>query len=185
MLPIHHVQVKKAKRVLAQAFVELPSKDEYPDYYELIKKPMDLRMILERIDEQQYRRWENFERDMLTLFENAKAYNEEGSPIYVDAMALEAVFRAQPRNASDQRAQDAQRVQKLYEAPETSNGDYKRRRSSSGRGDGPSGEPAMAPPAKKTAPTKVRADRSLPLIRWYILQVRRTPYLKSTEAIQG
>ena len=59
MLPIHHVQVKKAKRVLAQAFVELPSKDEYPDYYELIKKPMDLRMILERIDEQQYRRWEN------------------------------------------------------------------------------------------------------------------------------
>ena len=86
---------KSEARVLSELFLELPSHDDLPDYFETIKKPMDLRMIRERIDEKQYRRWENFERDMLLMFENARTYNVEGSQIYADAVALEKVFRAQ------------------------------------------------------------------------------------------
>lgn len=38
-------------RVLSEPFMKLPSKRELPDYYEIIKKPMDIRKILSRIDE--------------------------------------------------------------------------------------------------------------------------------------
>lgn len=33
------------KRVLSEPFMVLPSKRELPDYYEVIKKPMDFRRI--------------------------------------------------------------------------------------------------------------------------------------------
>jgi len=38
-------------RVLSEPFMKLPSRRELPDYYEVIKKPIDIKRIRARIDE--------------------------------------------------------------------------------------------------------------------------------------
>ena len=82
-------------RKLADAFMTLPAIEEYPSYYQHIEKPMDLATVRERIDEQKYRRWDQFERDILLVFTNALEFNAEGSPLWDDARALQQVFMAQ------------------------------------------------------------------------------------------
>jgi SWI/SNF-related matrix-associated actin-dependent regulator of chromatin subfamily A protein 2/4 len=37
-------------RVLSDPFMKLPSRKEYPDYFEIIKKPIDIKKILNKID---------------------------------------------------------------------------------------------------------------------------------------
>ena len=93
---VRNVVDKKDGRERAEIFVQLPTKEELPAYYDVISSPVDLRTVREKIDEGKYRRWDSFERDMLLVFANAQQFNVEGSQIYEDAVALEKVFKAQP-----------------------------------------------------------------------------------------
>ncbi|GFS58566.1 hypothetical protein TNIN_482531 [Trichonephila inaurata madagascariensis] len=79
-------------RVLSSAFMHLPSKRELPDYYEVIKKPVDLRKIKYRIKEHRYRSLDDLEADFMVLCTNAQTYNVEGSLIYEDSIVLQSVF---------------------------------------------------------------------------------------------
>ena len=38
-------------RVLSDPFIKLPTRRELPDYYEIIKKPVDITKILSKIDD--------------------------------------------------------------------------------------------------------------------------------------
>ena len=76
-------------------FLELPSREDLPDYYDVIENPVDLNTIYSRIESRHYCNWEQFERDVCLVFSNAKRYNMEGSRVYRDAQALEQVFQAQ------------------------------------------------------------------------------------------
>jgi len=38
-------------RVLSDPFVKLPTRRELPDYYEIIKKPVDITKIISKIDD--------------------------------------------------------------------------------------------------------------------------------------
>jgi hypothetical protein len=38
-------------RVLSDPFMKLPSRKELPDYYEVIKKPIDIKKIMTRIED--------------------------------------------------------------------------------------------------------------------------------------
>ncbi|KAL2087284.1 hypothetical protein ACEWY4_018343 [Coilia grayii] len=79
-------------RQLSEAFIQLPSRKELPEYYELIQKPMDFRKIKERIRSHRYRSLNDLERDVMLLCENAQTYNLEGSLIYEDSIVLQSVF---------------------------------------------------------------------------------------------
>ncbi|GIY43299.1 hypothetical protein CDAR_27011 [Caerostris darwini] len=79
-------------RVLSEAFMHLPSKRELPDYYEVIKKPVDLQKIKNRIKEHRYRSIDDLENDFMLLCTNAQTYNVEGSLIYEDSIVLQSVF---------------------------------------------------------------------------------------------
>lgn len=79
-------------RVLSEAFLQLPSKRELPDYYEVIKKPVDLKKIKARIREHRYRTLDDLEDDFMLLCVNAQTYNVEGSLIYEDSIVLQSVF---------------------------------------------------------------------------------------------
>ncbi|GFS49739.1 hypothetical protein NPIL_418521 [Nephila pilipes] len=79
-------------RVLSEAFMHLPSKRELPDYYEVIKKPVDLQKIKNRIKEHRYRSLDDLETDFMLLCTNAQTYNVEGSLIYEDSIVLQSVF---------------------------------------------------------------------------------------------
>ncbi|XP_068177822.1 transcription activator BRG1 isoform X9 [Antennarius striatus] len=79
-------------RQLSEVFIQLPSRKELPEYYELIRKPVDFRKIKERIRCHRYRSLGDLERDVMLLFQNAQTYNLEGSLIYEDSIVLQSVF---------------------------------------------------------------------------------------------
>ncbi|KAI8909038.1 hypothetical protein EDD86DRAFT_206765 [Gorgonomyces haynaldii] len=78
-------------RVLSHPFMVLPSKEDYPDYYVLIKNPMAFENIQSKVD--QYESIEHFRRDVLLVFSNCKTYNVPGSEIVIDANELEMAFK--------------------------------------------------------------------------------------------
>ena len=78
-------------RVLSLPFMKLPSKSEYPDYYQVIKQPIDLQMI-----SRNRRRYETLDEavsDFTLVFDNAMRYNDDESLIYKDAKTLERAAR--------------------------------------------------------------------------------------------
>ncbi|XP_062601986.1 transcription activator BRG1-like, partial [Saccostrea cucullata] len=79
-------------RVLSEAFFQLPSKKDLPEYYEIIAKPVDFKKIKQRIRDHRYRSVDDLEADVMLLCENAQSYNIEGSLIYEDSIVLKSVF---------------------------------------------------------------------------------------------
>ena len=80
------------ERVLSEAFMELPSRKELPDYYEVIRKPVDIKKIKSRISSHKYRSLDDLQDDFMLLCRNAQTYNVEGSLIYEDSIMLQSVF---------------------------------------------------------------------------------------------
>jgi len=72
------------KHKSAWPFLEPVNKDDVPDYYEVIKDPIDLRTIEKRLQAGHYVDKEVFVRDALRLFTNARIYNLPET-IYVKA----------------------------------------------------------------------------------------------------
>lgn len=79
-------------RQISSIFMLLPTRRELPEYYQIIKKPIDLKKIKERILKHKYRSLADMEDDMMLLCRNARTYNKEGSLIYVDSQDLETAF---------------------------------------------------------------------------------------------
>ncbi|CAK1541028.1 unnamed protein product [Leptosia nina] len=81
----------KANRQLALIFMKLPSKTEYPDYYELIKNPIDMERIAHKLKNGVYTSVNELASDFILMFDNACKYNEPDSQIYKDALILQRV----------------------------------------------------------------------------------------------
>ncbi|XP_062853504.1 polybromo 1, like [Trichomycterus rosablanca] len=79
-------------RLISDLFQKLPSKLQYPDYYAIIKEPIDLRTIAQRIQTGSYKSINAMSKDIDLLTKNAKAYNEPGSQVYKDANTIKKVF---------------------------------------------------------------------------------------------
>lgn len=78
-----------------EIFIELPSKQLYPDYYKIIKQPMAMKIIEDRINSKYYASADQFKRDFYLIFTNAMTYNAEDSFVYEDAVELKKVFDAE------------------------------------------------------------------------------------------
>ncbi|KJH50799.1 Bromodomain protein [Dictyocaulus viviparus] len=68
------------------------SLQEFPNYSEVIKNPIDLSIIQRRLENLEYQRLNDFTKDMSLLFRNAKLFNSQDSNIYHCADTLEKVF---------------------------------------------------------------------------------------------
>merc|ERR1712223_313251 len=79
-------------RVLSEPFYKLPSRKELPDYYEIIKKPVDIAKIQQRIDDEKYDDMSALQKDFMLLCTNTQQYNEDGSLIFEDSIVLQSVF---------------------------------------------------------------------------------------------
>lgn len=79
-------------RILSEPFMVLPSRRALPDYYEVIRKPLDIRKIKQRIKNSRYRAVDDLERDFMLMCKNAQTYNMEESTIYEDSIVLQSVF---------------------------------------------------------------------------------------------
>ncbi|KAH3817121.1 hypothetical protein DPMN_118650 [Dreissena polymorpha] len=54
----------------------------YPNYYDVILEPIDLKMIAKKVLDNEYRTPDDMDRDVTLLVNNAKTFNEPKSPIY-------------------------------------------------------------------------------------------------------
>ncbi|KAG5278840.1 hypothetical protein AALO_G00103300 [Alosa alosa] len=107
-------------RQLSEAFIQLPSRKELPEYYELIQKPMDFRKIKERIRSHRYRSLNDLERDVMLLCENAQTYNLEGSLIYEDSIVLQSVFTSLRQKIEKEEEREGEESEEEVEAEEGS-----------------------------------------------------------------
>ncbi|KAI8065336.1 SNF2 family N-terminal domain-containing protein [Gilbertella persicaria] len=83
---------EESYRPRCELFMDLVSKKEYPLYYTLIKNPISMNMIKERIHSSYYETVAEFESDFHLMFENARTFNEEGSVVYEDANEMQKIF---------------------------------------------------------------------------------------------
>uniref|UniRef100_A0A673BWX0 Probable global transcription activator SNF2L2 n=1 Tax=Sphaeramia orbicularis TaxID=375764 RepID=A0A673BWX0_9TELE len=91
-------------RQLSEVFVQLPSRKELPEYYELIRKPVDFKKIKERVRNHKYRTVGDLEKDVMLLCHNAQTFNLEGSQ---DSIVLQSVFKsARQKIAKDEESED-------------------------------------------------------------------------------
>jgi hypothetical protein len=74
----------------AWPFINPVKREEVPDYYDIVKKPMDLQTIREGIDKNRYHSKENFEDDIKLVFSNAKSYNHKNTIYYKYAVEVES-----------------------------------------------------------------------------------------------
>lgn len=79
-------------RLVSELFQKLPSKVHYPDYYAIIKEPIDLRAIAQRIQIGYYKNINAMAKDVELMTKNAKTYNEPGSQVFKDANTIKKVF---------------------------------------------------------------------------------------------
>ncbi|CAG8463072.1 7211_t:CDS:2 [Funneliformis mosseae] len=63
-----------------------------PDYYKVIKQPMDLTTINSKLENDQYASADEFEEDIRLMFRNCYTYNGVGSEVYNMGKTLENVF---------------------------------------------------------------------------------------------
>ncbi|XP_074033562.1 protein polybromo isoform X4 [Leptinotarsa decemlineata] len=81
------------KKLLHPAFQLLPSKKKYPDYYEVVEQPVDLKMVALKVQNNKYKFLIEMERDLLLMCKNACLYNEPGSHIYKQAKVLRKIIQ--------------------------------------------------------------------------------------------
>ncbi|XP_049842333.1 transcription activator BRG1-like [Schistocerca gregaria] len=111
-------------RVLSDPFMKLPSRRELPDYYEIIKKPLDIKKILQRIDENKFSDFDELEKEFMTLCKNAQTYNEEASLIHEDSIVLQSVFtNARQRLEHEGESEEEERAREVPEEEVISDAD--------------------------------------------------------------
>ncbi|KAJ3266147.1 hypothetical protein HDU77_002278 [Chytriomyces hyalinus] len=91
----NHVDAKG--RFVAELFMNLVPRKDYPDYYKIITKPIAIQTMIDRLESGHYGLQPNplqaFEADFSLLAANAMTYNQIGSDVYKDAGTLLKLFQ--------------------------------------------------------------------------------------------
>jgi hypothetical protein len=75
---------------------------DVPDYYNVIKEPMDLKTMESKLNTGKYTNLAQFIGDMTKVFDNCRYYNDRKSPFYNCAEQLEAFFVQKIKTFRDQ-----------------------------------------------------------------------------------
>ncbi|ETP25402.1 hypothetical protein F441_01733 [Phytophthora nicotianae CJ01A1] len=76
-------------RLRSELYMEKPSAVDYPDYYTIVKEPMDLATIKARLDMYYYASHDQFEADFNLMVGNAQLYNHPESLVVFDALEID------------------------------------------------------------------------------------------------
>ncbi|XP_033161065.1 nucleosome-remodeling factor subunit NURF301 isoform X3 [Drosophila mauritiana] len=82
----------------AWPFMEPVDPKEAPDYYKVIKEPMDLKRMEIKLESNTYTKLAEFIGDMTKIFDNCRYYNPKESSFYKCAEALESYFVQKIKN---------------------------------------------------------------------------------------
>ena len=73
----------------AWPFQQPVNRDEVLDYYDVIKEPMDLASMEEKLEKDEYKEPEQFIKDAMLVYNNCRKYNTENTPYAKAATRLE------------------------------------------------------------------------------------------------
>ena len=98
--PLAHHDYEELRKLLRQLQTHKSSwpfrlpvnEKDVPDYYLVIKEPMDLHLVDTKISERRYQRLLDFVADITKIFDNCRYYNAKESSIARCATTLEAFF---------------------------------------------------------------------------------------------
>jgi ATP-dependent helicase STH1/SNF2 len=76
-------------RGVISPFMALPHKKFYADYYMIIHNPISMKQIDTKIKKEEYSSLNDLKLDIELMATNAKTYNEDGSMLYNDAIAID------------------------------------------------------------------------------------------------
>lgn len=89
-------------QIMIHQFEKLPDKTTMPEYYQEIKEPIAIEIIKRKQKRKKYQSVDHFMRDVNTMFNNAKSYNQDESQIYKDAVLLQVLSpSASPSSRAD------------------------------------------------------------------------------------
>jgi Bromodomain len=150
------------KRRLADLFLEKPAPQQFPDYYELIDKPVAINDILRKCRSKVYTHFYEYREDWKLMIANAIKFNGEGSWVVKDILALEKELdrvlkkngftdEALPSPGKKKSPKKAKLRIKLSLKAST--------KSSEGEGEGDEEDEEEPPPPEESTPKKKRARR--------------------------
>ncbi len=88
-------------RMLSLIFLRLPNPKEFPDYFEVIKNPIDFDRVNAKMKQGSYSSIDECLADFMLMFDNASKYNEPDSQIYKDALTLQSLAQRVARNLQE------------------------------------------------------------------------------------
>ncbi|KAG2393321.1 hypothetical protein C9374_006852 [Naegleria lovaniensis] len=91
---MREVLEKVKKNEYSWPFLVPVDANEVPDYYDVIKNPMDLSSIEQRLNSGYYRTKDIFVSDFRLIFDNCRTYNAETTEYYECANKLEEYFKS-------------------------------------------------------------------------------------------
>lgn len=86
---------------LAWPFAHPVNKDEVFDYYEVIKEPMDLSTMEQKLENDMYESFEQFLYDARLIFKNCRSYNSENTTYYKNATKLEKFLNSKIKDSPE------------------------------------------------------------------------------------
>lgn len=84
--------LKKHKRAIAFLDPVDPIQFNIPDYFDIVKNPMDLGTVEKKLMNEEYPTVEAFKADVQLIFDNCYLYNNAGDPVCLDAKKLEEQY---------------------------------------------------------------------------------------------
>ncbi|KAL2017226.1 hypothetical protein VTK56DRAFT_2385 [Thermocarpiscus australiensis] len=72
-----------------------------PSYHKVIKKPMDLQTMANKMDAGEYTTAKEFEKDFDLIIKNCRTFNGEDHVVYKQALALQGLFRTEMAKKDD------------------------------------------------------------------------------------
>ncbi|ORX54789.1 Bromodomain-domain-containing protein [Piromyces finnis] len=126
---------EKSGRKISELFIELPSKEHYPDYYNIIKNPISISIINNKIKRGEYPTLDDLCNDIKLMQDNANTYNKKNSIICKDAALLMKTFermrdefnsklKEELNNELPLNVEDVKSLLKLIKNYKNSNGKY-------------------------------------------------------------
>ncbi|KAK8254489.1 chromatin structure-remodeling complex protein-like protein rsc1 [Phyllosticta capitalensis] len=90
------------------------NKRQVPDYYEVIKEPMALSMIKQKIHNKEYKDFPEYVRDFTLITYNAQVYNRQDSQAYQDALVVKEFFENEVKRLVEEKVIDEEEAKIPY-----------------------------------------------------------------------
>jgi histone acetyltransferase len=98
---MQHLLTELQNNAASWPFAQPVNKEEVPDYYEVIKEPMDLSTMEQKLEADKYSTMDEFVYDAKLVFNNCRSYNGDSTTYYKNATKLEKFFNAKVREVPE------------------------------------------------------------------------------------